>query len=103
MKNENSRKARFKSNGRPGFSMTFENGWTISVVWHTSAYCERKSLSADIETIKDDKPAESADAEIAIWDSEGEWYDFGSDTVKGWCTPDEVAEWIIKVKQFNKQ
>jgi hypothetical protein len=37
------------------------------------------------------------DAEIAIWDSFGEYYNFGHDTVKGYCSTDEVAEWITKV------
>lgn len=91
-------KAKFKSQERPGFSMTFENGWTISVQFHASAYCERNQSL--VENREDKNPAESPDAEIAIWNSEGDWYDFGSDEVLGYQTPDEVADWITKVKAF---
>lgn len=86
----------FKSQERPGFSMTFDNGWTISVQWHTSAYCERNQLASII----DSNPAQSTTAEIAIWDEKGEWYNFGSDTVLGYQSPDDVAEWITKTKNF---
>lgn len=90
----------FRSQDRPGFSIRFENGWTISVQWHCFAYCDRKSSS--LSPITDTNPADSATAEIAIWNEEGDWYDFGSDTVLGYCTPDEVADWIIKTKSFAK-
>lgn len=92
--------AHFRSQDRPGFCIRFENGWTISVQWHNGAYCERKSLSLDSFT--DSNPADSATAEIAIWNEEGDWYDFGSDQVLGYCTPDEVADWITKTKSFAK-
>lgn len=89
-------KAKFKSQEKPGFSMTFENGWTISVQFHAFAYCERRQLGQ----AEDKSPVESPDAEIAIWNSEGDWYNFGSDEVLGYQTPDEVADWITKVKAF---
>lgn len=91
---------KFKSQERPGFSMTFENGWTISVQWHIHAYCERKKMTTDMDEIFDRKPAQSATAEIAIWDKEGEWYNFESDQVLGYQTPDQVVEWMQKVKNF---
>jgi hypothetical protein len=81
--------------GRAGFSMKFANGWTISVQWHGGAYTSREDRHLD----RADQPAHgtevsSPDAEIAIWDKNGEWYDFGSDQVQGYCTTDEVAQWI---------
>ena len=85
-------KAKFRSQERPGFQMTFDNGWTISVQWHTGAYCERKQVL--VGYAEDKKPAESATAEIAMWDKHGNWYTFEHDTVLGYQTPDEVAEWI---------
>ena len=91
-------KAKFKSQERPGFSMTFENGWSISVQFHAFAYCERNRTLSSWE--EDKNPAESLDAEIAIWDAEGNWYNFGSDEVLGYQTPDEVADWMAKVKAF---
>jgi hypothetical protein len=73
-------------NARPGFAMTFNNGWTISVQWHEGAYCEGK-YSAD---------KTSANAEIAIWNQSGNWFDFGDNQVKGYCTAEEVLEWMNK-------
>jgi hypothetical protein len=42
----------------------------------------------------------SLTAEIAIYNDEYNWYNFGHDTVKGHCTADEVAEWIDKVSRW---
>lgn len=67
-----------------GFQITFENGNTISVQFGFGNYCENR----------DESKSECATAEIAIWNKDGKWYDFGSDTVKGWCTPDEVGQFI---------
>ena len=87
----------FKSQERPGFSMTFENGWTASVQWHAGAYCERKNP----EYITDNKPAISSTAEIAAWDKDGKWYKFSDgDEVRGHCTPDQVAVFLAMVKGF---
>ncbi len=69
-----------------GFTMEFENGNTISVQFGRGNYCVNQNDSEGKHY--------SADAEIAIWNSENKWYDFGADTVRGWCTPDEVAKWI---------
>ena len=44
---------------------------------------------------------ESIDAEIAIWDKNGSWLNFGSDEVKGYVSPDEVAKWISIVSTAN--
>ena len=96
----------FRSTYRPGFTMRFENGWTISVQWHTGAYCDRRSLGRTFDDFNDrpegkDKVAHSTTAEIAIWDIDGNWYDFENDQVLGYLTSEEVLEWMNKVKQFN--
>lgn len=75
-------------NKRPGFAMTFKNGWTISVQWHEGAYCEGRH--------KPDADKSSINAEIAIWNQAGDWFDFGNDQVKGYCTAEEVLEWMNK-------
>lgn len=97
----------FKSTLHKGFQMTFENGYTISVQWGTCNYCENRDHSIDRSDYLDWKNRQEAysspDAEIAIWDQDNVWYDFGTDTFKGWCKPDEVADWIIKVKNFKKK
>jgi hypothetical protein len=94
------RKARFKSQERPGFSMTFENGWTISVQWHSSAYCERKQTLGSYK--EDLNPAESPNAEIAMWDKHGNWYMFEHEEVLGYQTPDQVADWMEVVKSLKE-
>lgn len=78
----------FKITRGSGFQMTFGNGWTVSVQWAGGNYSS--NYSADINT-----PQPTAhSAEIAAWDKNGKWHDFGDDTVKGWCTTKEVAEFI---------
>lgn len=77
-----------------GFHLTFENGMTISVRIGESSYSHR------IESAKPDL-SESFNSEIAIWNKEGEWFNFGYDDVKGYCSPDEIADWIYIVKNSN--
>jgi len=86
----------FRTSDRPGFQMTFKNGWTISVQWHTGAYCERRNLNMKTKPWDDRSAAASKDAEVAIWNSQGDWYDFGGAQVKGYCSVDEVLEWMNK-------
>ena len=78
-----------------GYSMTFPNGWTVSVQWGVMNYCTNRSM--DRWTPSADAIAGSAGsptAEIAAWDQNGVWYDFGADTVKGWVTPAEVLDFM---------
>ena len=67
-----------------GLQMSFSNGNTISIQFGFGNYCDNKNLTKDF----------SKDAEIAIWNDSGEWYNFGNDTVKGYCNTDEIAKWI---------
>jgi len=73
-------------NGR-GFSMTFQNGWTVSVQWHDGAYSDKNN----------------ATAEVAAWNKHGEWFDFGHDTVQGWQTPEEVVEFFNMIKELGDE
>lgn len=91
----------FKSTRNKGFQMTFENGWTISVHFGYGNYCENNRHPDGWDFSTKEELVKSGDAEIAIWDNTGEWYNFGTDTVKGWCTPNEVADWISKVAQME--
>ena len=84
----------FKITRGTGFQMTFENGWTISVQFGYGNYCDNNRHPDGFDFGKNLDIVQSSDAEIAIWDSEGSWYNFGSDTVKGYCSADEVATWI---------
>jgi hypothetical protein len=83
-----------------GFSMTFENGWTASVQWGEGNYCSNRNL----RSVKLEGPVPaSATAEIAAWDKDGNWYrgkDW-SDSVKGWCSPEEVAGFLYLVSNLH--
>jgi len=104
----------FQITGGKGFKMTFANGWTISVQFGTGNYCENRSLDeydmfpgAGFTTYlmrKDREVGEkgSADAEIAVWNHEKKWVNFGGDTVSGGRSPDEVAEVIGIVSNLHR-
>lgn len=89
----------FKVTGGKGFQMTFANGWTVSVQWGSGNYSDHyhrwSRAGESLEIVDRDVGAEgSKTAEIAAWDKDGVWHNFGSDTVKGYVSPDEVAEFI---------
>jgi hypothetical protein len=90
-----------KSTKNKGFSLTFENGITISVQFGSGNYCERKNLHANYGSEMLNDIIESSDAEIAIWDEDDNWFNFGSDTVRGWCSANEVARWIYIASTSN--
>jgi hypothetical protein len=75
-----------------GFQMTFANGWTVSVQWNYGNYCDRRH-----EGTFGDSGWNSANAEIAAWDANDQWYDFGYDTVNGHQTTDDVAAFIARI------
>ena len=100
-----------------GFRMEFENGWVVSVQWGLMNYCDRKlrnsvmlsntDIPVDWNAPKKDDFWESDTAEIAAWYGEREermgmtnWYNFGNDHVKGYCTADEVMEFIGMVRKL---
>ena len=85
--------AGFDITPNPGFRMTFKNGNTVSVQWGPGNYCENRDLT-DTALIKHSTAVGCEDAEIAAWNEDNVWYDFGHDEVKGWCTPDDVASFI---------
>jgi hypothetical protein len=81
-----------------GFHMTFENGWTVSVQFGRFSYCANKApfFDDEIDVIK----TECINAEIAAWDYDENWYSFEFDQVKGYCSTDEVADFIHKIKNM---
>lgn len=93
------KKPEFKYCSRPGFQMTFDNGWTVSVQWHSGAYCSRKDLHYAPGS---EEFGDSFTAEIAAWDSNGDWYEFESDTVLGYQTPNEVVTFMELIKNKTK-
>lgn len=88
-----------------GFTMTFENGWTVSVQWGPGSYCDHCGHCGpygDYDAPKRADIWQSATAEIAAWNSAGRWYNFtegtvcdeGDTDVKGYLSADEVVGYI---------
>lgn len=71
-----------------GCRLGFANGSSMSIQWHDGAYCSNRFATMD------PSHSFSPDAEIAIFTHSGEWYNFGSDTVNGWQSIDEVLDCI---------
>jgi hypothetical protein len=77
---------------KPGFAMTFSNGWTVSIQWAGGNYCSN--------TVEENA-MECTDAEIAAWDTDGHWYAFESDNVKGHQSTDQVLEFMNLIRGMN--
>ncbi len=87
----------FAVSGNKGFRITFENGNTISVQWGPVNYCdpthpEGRNAAYD-EPIKQGT-WEAETVEVAAWDKDGNWHNFGYDQVNGWQNPKEVLEFM---------
>jgi hypothetical protein len=83
-----------------GFHMTFANGWTVSVQFGAGNYSDNYAAPFPYDSqFQNNCGALGSDtAEIAAFRKDTEvWHDFGGDTVKGYCTPNEVAEFIAMV------
>jgi len=92
----------FKSvNG--GFQMTFSNRLTISVMFRSGNYCEHRNAEWEVveKNIRANGCHSSTDAEIAIWNEEDTWLRFDYDQVKGWCSANEVADWISRASSAD--
>lgn len=85
----------FKITQNKGFHMAFKNGWTVSVQFGPGNYGDNYDRS-----FYDKEPLEpSRTAEIAAWDEENNWYRFDNgDTVQGYQTPEQVLEFMNKIK-----
>lgn len=92
--------SKFQSASNKGFTITFENGWSISVQWGYMNYCENQH-HPDGKKLHEQYIVESSTAEVGIWDENGKWYEFpNGDIVKGYCSADEVADLIEKVSHW---
>ena len=97
----------FRSCKNKGFQMTFENGWTVSVQYGKANYCDRRSDTSQSWEPETDEIVASANAECAVWDSNGDWMhmsdcegEWVSIQMLGWQTPDQVATLIAHVSAF---
>lgn len=91
-----------------GFHITFENDLTASVQWGLGNYCDNHfnyALDFSGKT-----PAESNDAEVAVFNAGGDFMDLdqflpeelrSSDVVAGYLTPDQIADFLMAVKNYR--
>lgn len=96
-------KSNFNITDHKGFQLTFENGWTVSVQWGVYNYCDHHHGKDFDAARKADGNWESSTAEIAAWDKNDNWYQFPSDTVKGYVQADDVAKFIGKIQRKKAQ
>lgn len=81
----------FKITQGRGFHITFANGYTVSVQWGIGNYCHEQHHPQSGNRY-------SETAEVAYWhESNGELISFGTDTVEGWKSADEVASFLANV------
>ena len=85
-------------NENKGFSITFSNGWTVSVQIGVMNYCSNRDLETNPTWAECSSSKPCPNAEIASFKGD-EWHDFGSDTVKGWCKPDEILDFMNMIKE----
>jgi hypothetical protein len=79
---------------RPGFWITFANGWRVSVQFGKRNYCSNRDESLGLS---DGEPTwDSPDAEIALIDPTGAMRELAgeSDTVRGYVTPDQLLAFM---------
>jgi hypothetical protein len=82
---------------KAGLHMTFENGFTISVQFGAGNYSSNRSMR--ISDMFEGKVPPAVSVEIAIWDKNNDWFNFGSDEVKGWVSTEDLPLWFTVTKQ----
>ena len=101
----------FHINNSNGFSITFENGFVLSVQWGLGTYSDNgHALDGEksfVEQMHELGSCQSRTAEIAVIDPDGNWATqrvLGiNDDVKGYATADYVAYAMNKVANFKEQ
>jgi hypothetical protein len=102
-----------------GFTMTFENGYTVSVAWGWGNYCDSRHKHLVSFGPTDRLPSYSSTefyecktAEVAVWNRDGTFLTpdgkLGGDVLP-YRTPEEVASFLSEVaswksnKEFNNE
>jgi hypothetical protein len=81
-----------------GFHVSLPNGWTVSVQFGPGNYCEHYHGNLAWDAPQKSRKWESRQAEIAAWNSAGEWFKFPSgDTVEGYQDAASVLKFINKI------
>ena len=91
---------------QPHTTPTYRNGWTVSGQFGEHNYCDNhENIQSLFEYTAREVGPEALrckNAEVAAWDSIEEWYDFGSDTVKGYLDADEVSDFIHMIRNLEE-
>jgi hypothetical protein len=80
-----------------GFQIQFANGNVVSVQWGPSNYCaptHEMGRNAPFDAPMRSSAWSSTTAEVAAWDADGDWHNFGYDQVEGYLTPEQVLEFL---------
>jgi hypothetical protein len=80
-----------------GFQVAFANGNVVSVQWGSMNYCDpthKDGRNAPYDAAIGAHTWSATTAEVAAWNKEGEWHNFGGDQVNGWMSPEEVLEFL---------
>ena len=90
---------------RRGFSITFKNGYTVSVQFSPSNYCENYALDVDPATVKEEptKFNNSSNAEVAVLAPNRNFvkmYRNQDDDVMYEVSPDLLSRIIQRVSEF---
>lgn len=87
-------------------SMFFQNGYSISIIFGWGSYTDNRN-HPKMNDLSKEYEVTSSTVEIAIFDSNNNWYNFetekfekDSTDVAGYISIDDLAEWIYKVKSF---
>ena len=88
----------FQATQNKGFRVTFANGWSVSVQWGIFNYCEHQNSGYRYGTEGTHDIWASCNAEVAVIAPNGRFVPIteSDHEVRGWCSPDEVAEIIAR-------
>ena len=100
----------FASIENKGFHITFKNGVTVSVQFGIGNYCQHHNSDIKIGVEKEFRKWESKNAEVAIWNKNGEWItkkcpylDVAEyDDVAGYVSTDEIIDVLTWAKNYKE-
>ena len=88
----------FKTFAKKGFQVTFDNGFTVSVMFGAGNYCENRFNEIEVgDTVNVWSKYDSVSAEIAVIGPDDNFVTGfpgcpDCDQVRGWVTPNEMLE-----------
>ena len=85
---------------RKGIHLDLAGGWTVSIQWGPFNYCGDYPNNPKMLADDADKQADaSEDCEIAIWDKNDRWINFGEDQVKGFVPVSKILWFVLWLDQ----